>query len=531
MPATKGSTLMAAAVAGLIGGATQGWGGVSAAQTAPPAAPVHAPPGSLAARGVIYPIEPPFNCVGDGVADDTRCFQEAITASQGKELFLGPHHYKISSNLHFSGPVHVRGVGAGWANAQPNTSSCLVAGAPNLLMFQLFTGSTLDNFCILAGAAGPNTEGYTVAVANASDVRITGLWIDRPCIGLDLNGAAVIVDKTYVSKVAGPGCVGMRVGRFTTGSATVDLRILNSTVQGDKAAPPDADLLVLDAGGLFLSHDDFLFGRVGTKIAPGPNQQVIWLFADSTALGDTTVGEGLWIDPSAPSAQIKGLNFSNAWAASSLTGDEVHLANTPGAVVTDINFTGARIYNMPRGSGVVIGPGVSNVSIGGASEICGYGRSGVALAPGAGGLSLVGARLSPTCAHLRATGTAAIEFGGSNAGVTVTSNDFSGNSALVRGVPAGASTFANNTPLEGVTATAPAAPVLALEAVAPTWTITGRGEVSRIEGGWAGRSVRLITRDGPVGFQPGGNICTRASSGGPNGIVEGWFDGRCWYLK
>lgn len=489
-------------------------------------------------RGTVYPMDAPYNCVGDGVADDTTCFQAALTASQGKALRLGPHCYKISKNLTFSGPVHVFGVGAGWDSVSWDKSSCLVAGAANVLFFQLYSGSTLKDFAILAGGINPssptitNASGkYAIGIGSVSSVRIEGLWIDHACIAIDLNGDAQVVDKTYISKVGGSGCEGVRVGNFTTGAGSVDNRIMNTTIQGDQSNPPDANLLVLDAGGLFLDHDDFLYGTIGTKITPGANQQVIWLYADGTALGDTTVNQGIYINPTASSAQIKGLNFTDSWASSTSSGDEISILNTASATkVTDFNFTGFRAYGMP-GNGITVGSGVLNVAIGGASDFCGYGGNGVNLQSGVTNFSLVGSRVSPTCAGLSGAGTVAISFGGSNSAVTVTGNDFTGNTGFITGTPTGASVMGSNNGIDTAVATFATAATVTLGS-RPIAHLTGTTGVSTINGFWNGRVVTLITTSGAVAFSTGGNICNALTST-QNVPVQATYDATsaCWYLK
>jgi len=51
-----------------------------------------------------------FGAVGDGVADDTAIVQAAITASYGKELFVNPGTYKITSQVDITAGITIRGV-------------------------------------------------------------------------------------------------------------------------------------------------------------------------------------------------------------------------------------------------------------------------------------------------------------------------------------------------------------------------------------------------------------------------------------
>ncbi|WP_216856974.1 hypothetical protein [Acidisoma sp. S159] len=116
---------------------------------------------------------------------------------------------------------------------------------------------------------------------------IRNVWINGACIGIELGGNTQTVEDTYINGVSGSGCYGIRVGYYTRSAATVDARITGSTIAADQANPADADLLVQDAGGLFLAQDDFLFAKTGTKLEAGSNQTIEWSTLGSSHYGDT----------------------------------------------------------------------------------------------------------------------------------------------------------------------------------------------------------------------------------------------------
>lgn len=488
----------------------------------------------------ISPMDPPYSCFGDGVHDDTNCFQAALTASQGQQLILGPHRYLLTKPLVITAPVHIRGVGSGW---QTDSSSCLIVGVPNLP--SLITvpwaagGSTFRGFCIQPAPGVVNTAGVTITLnRDTSSVKIENLWIASPCIGVDLNGNSNSIggSLTFISNVSGRGCVGIRVGVQSLYSGTVDPRIENTSIQGNINNPPDEDLLLLDAGGLYLAHDDFLYGVIGTKIFPGVNQQVIWGYALDTALGDTTVRQGLYVDTNAPSAQVKGLNFSMTWTASSSVGDEVYIGNEAGGKVADLSFLHHRSLigtSNTSGSGFAIDANVTNISIN-ASEICGYSGYGVSLLNNAGSFMLSGSRVQPNCALLNGRGRYAINFAGGNSGILVNGNDFTnnfGSYAGINGAPSNNAVITSNLPGDTAAPTVDAAASITLPSISSHVYIRGAATVRTIAGGYTGRTVQLITINGPVAFASGGNLCNAKTTTGAFDSVIAWYNGACWTLK
>lgn len=500
----------------------------------------YGPAAKAQVAAVVSPADAPYGCYGDAVHDDTNCFQAALTASQGRELYLGPHQYLITRPLVITGPVHIRGVGTGW---QTDSSSCLKVGVANLSSLITVTraggGSTFRDFCIQPMPGVVNRSGAAITInGDANSVKIENLWIAQPCIGIDVNGNSNTIggSLTLISMVGGAGCMGIRVGAQTTRAATADVRIENTTVIGNQSSPPDENVLVLDAGGLYFAHDDFLYGNVGTKILPGANQQITWMYALDSALGDTTSNQGLYINTSDPTAQIKGLNFATTWTASTATGDEVYIGNSAGGKVADINFLHHRAYiaaNNATGNGFTIGPNVSNVSIN-SSEICGYSGYGISMLAGAGGLMLTSSRVQPTCALLTGKGLYGVYFAGGNSNILINGNDFTGNNGnygAIGGTPQSNAVITANLPGDVAAPTIAAAATVSLPSLNSYVYVSGATPIKMINGGFNGRVVHLIAINTPLAFQTGGNICNARTTSGVYDSVTAWYNGACWILK
>ena len=359
--------------------------------------------------GVVYPMNAPYNCVGDGVADDTICITQALTASINSSLYLGPHVYKISSLLSPTGPIHIIGTNAIWPNV---CVSGFKASVANMSLLSLPFGSIMENACIEMNASGVNNSGTALAML-AGTTRLYNVWIDGACQAIDVSGNSDSIDHVFATAVGGgSNCIGVIIGRTTTNGNTVDLRFTNSTIQGNQSNPPAEDQLILDAGGLFEQNDDMLYGTIGTLIQPGASQAIQWGFFDNTVLGDTTPLQSLVVSSGSSSSIIQGLSFSNSWSASVASGDAIVIKNTTGGVLDGVNFVGHRVINMTTGNGINILQG-TNISFSDGS-ICGLssGQNGVLISASASRVKVNGNTIGNTCLGLGvfsgSTGTTAI---------------------------------------------------------------------------------------------------------------------------
>jgi len=417
---------------------------------------------------------------------------------------------------------------AGWPSSK---QSGLRAGVANLSLLSLPSGSVAENFYIDMSDSGTisNSSGSAISLgASATSVVINNIWVDSPCVGVSMNGNTNYLLNSYIGNVAGASCGGVEVGYLTTNAATVDQVVINTTVQGNVTTRSGFGLSIKDAGGMALYNDDFLYTTVGTQIVPGANQQVIWLSATSSALGDSTPAQGLVINPSSSTGLVRGLQFVGDWTATNASQDSVAINNTASGTVSDIYFVGHRAY-ASHGSGFSVN-GASNVSIDN-THICGVDGYGVWIAPSVGNVQIRGTEIANTCAGQSGfADIAAIALAGSNSNVVITGNDLGGNTALIAGSPIGESVVKGNGTLDSYAPSIASASTITLNNAAPTYDITGSTSVSTISGAWNGREVRLISTSGPISFLTTGNICNALTSV-INVQVEGWYGGSCWHLK
>ena len=486
----------------------------------------------------------------DGKTDSTAAIQAAMEAiPNGGTVLLGPHLYAVSGQgLTCSHPVEMIGTESsesflygGYSGFRP-----LVNNMNILTLTAHCFGSYFGHFYLDMGAAGVNIAGASINMLGNSNVTFSDISMNAPCIGLDLNGNTITVDRMQITQVAGAGCGGIRIGHATTSQTTVDPRITNSTIQSSRSNPADYGMRIEDAGGAFISHDDILYSTIGTWIIPGANQQVKNTFFDNTTFGDTTVNSPLVIDTAAASAEVADIHSSQSWAAAfdSKSGQPgILIQNTGGAsTFTGFHFVGQRVYSVP-GNGVSLLAGsdftFDDSAICGAGDQGGRPYVGIELANGLSGLAVRNSTISSRC-HGSSAGhhNYQIRLDGNNTRIILTGNNFYGwVTAAISGAPtqptgdAMSSVIMNNLGIDdqipALTAAATIDP-----GVYPTVNINGAAAISRINGCWNGRKL-TIRPTGGMRFTTGGNLAVALRTT-DNVPVEATCIGTSpatWYLK
>ena len=225
------------------------------------------------------------------------------------------------------------------------------------------------------GAAGTNTSGAAINMHETSDIKnitFSFIQMNRPCIGLEMNGNTVTVDHGMFTQISGSGCGGIRVGHYTKQGVTVDPRISNTVIQGcgptwapcnvgGVTTPADFGIRVEDSGGLALTSNDVLYTYDGTVVFPSGQQLVIFTYATDNVFGDTVVDTPLVIETGAPGnnlqAGVQSFYATNSWAAAytSTTGAPGILISNTGSApfFNGFSFNQQRIYSI-SGNGIVV---------------------------------------------------------------------------------------------------------------------------------------------------------------------------------
>ncbi|WP_412526674.1 hypothetical protein [Burkholderia lata] len=471
-----------------------------------------------------------FGMQCNGKADDTNALNRALAyaatvAPSVVNLPLSSTRCVIAGTISVPGNVTLAG--------SRGQRASLSAGVPNLnpLISLDGDGSAIRDLYIDVAAAGSNSKGAAIVVKNVVAPVISGIYIQGPFIGIDLNGNQALIDQTIINGVKGPGSIGIRIGARTIHGNTVDARISHTTVIADRADPGDVAMQVLDAGGLLVSESDMLFTRIGTQIIPGHQQWVAWASFSNTYVGDTNTNHALAIDTTAPTARVAGLECTACWAASAQS-DNIVVDNTAKGLVSEIHFNGLRNYNgESNGANIRAGTFVTFD----ASRFCGNGRNrrpaaNIVYGANVGAFAVRNSELGGTCGGLFTT---APEYGlllaGNNAGAVISGNDFSGSKTPISGTPAGDSIMTSNLGIDTSPVTIESATTIDVHATSVAM-LTGEAIIRNIRPTWNGRLLKLIPSHGPASFTTGGNLCNSLTTQ-TNVPVDAYFNGTCWNLK
>lgn len=478
---------------------------------------------------------------GDGATDDTTAVQAAM--NYGGTINLGPNIYAVSG-LVCNSPIKIVGDEGNESGVTTYTGfSGFRPTSVNQVTLTLnvgCTGSIFKDVFIDSGASGTNTSGGAIRMVpqaityKISNITLSGISINAPCIGMDINGNSINVERTFITQVQGAGCGAMRIGHNTINSLTTDVRIHNATLQANQSAPSDFGLKVEDSGGLDLDNVLALYSKIGTYIFPGASQAVIWTFASSSVFGDTTLNEPLKIDTGDATAQVNGFFVTNSWASgfgATAGSAGILIANSGGVTPINQKFNGFQFNAMhvlsTSGNSVTVNDGY-NVQFNG-SQLCGAGDDGahpnavgIELGVNVGNFMFNGSIIGNNCnGAVLGANKYQIKLDGGNSGLMITGNKLYGwATAAISGSPVQTSTVNASVIRDNLGVDDQNPVITAAGTIDPTTftnvVVSGVTPITIINGCIEGRRIIIRPTAGPVQFNTGGNIA--ASFTAPDNI-------------
>lgn len=535
-----------------------------------------------------------WGCAGNGVTNDTACVQAAITASAAAGVplhFDAAHLYNITAPLDIANPLDIEGpyrYGI-WAVNQPTGSgpeTCswgLVTRNTGITMLNAsaITG-TIRGLCIdmtgdqtanpTSGAAisitppdtGHYSSGWTVeynTILQPNDgIAAYGTGIVNVCCGKGTAADGVAILRNTIISPAGAG---ISIGKHHTATAggpgTVGITITdNDIVCKTPASSAQGIGVALYEGAIW--YDGTQNGpegcHIGTLVAPSNINgvgQAVQLDADGV-LGDQSGLHDFYVHPNNHGV-ISYITLGGKAPWASATSDlTTALIDCTDATVScqNVSITGAVFHggnnlNVPildieGGAG-----GPYNVSVIG-SQICPAGNPirrgsiGIKLNAGSGatgrwiiannliGVGCPGGQVNTGISLTINTGST------SHGSVTITGNDISTAATPISYIPNSRDSviIANNMGLDDHLPNISDASEID-PGMFPVIRIIGTGvSIRKIGRPYRNRSLRMITKDGPVRFNSGAgsNLCGNFASSGAFATVDAQYDAtdECWIL-
>lgn len=483
-------------------------------------------------------------CAGDGKTDDTACVQYWIDKRQGGILNLGTGTYLISSALVSKGAITLSGAGGGKGIYKQSCSSGLRTNNPRQDVLVLEgAGARVHNICIDANVE--MQEGTAIRiVGSANSVIVSDSHINNQIVGISVSGtgsnrstqnADVILRHNTIVPAAHSKAVGIMLGGNSRKANTIDTRVEgNSLVCQGKIG---TGTLILDAGGALISNNTQYGCALGTKIYPGSDQQVIWIYFTGTVLGDTDTDHNLLIDTQVSNAGVWGLNFVNTWASNAGGSSILIQDNGASHNILGIHFIGHRTHVAKDRSGIEVKAGQKVTFDSGTICSDGNGKGTGFIASGDTIASAVRNSTIGNCDHNTdgrlATGIL-VSTNAENVGI-FTGNDLSTTALPIAWRPAAgnesAAILGKNLGLDTAPGMVAANTTVNLPPNRAVF-LSGGTPVKWLNGGWAGRETMLYPTAGPISFEAGGNICSAVTADKRqrvSAVFEKEFG--CWSLR
>lgn len=501
-----------------------------------------------------------WGAVGDTTTVDTTAVQAALTyaAANKAPLYLGGYNYRTAALS--VGTATVVGTRKGsYRNGQQNdTLYCQSGFTPsttNIAQYLTVTNSSrLSDMCINMAGPGTNTSGVAISADECADGAcadsfnnvVDHVLINGACIGVSYSGNFNVVGNSQFGNATGAGCGNIRVGYKSNSGRTVDSRIQNNSLYTNYGAQADYNILVLDAGGLFITNNEVAAAKKGLKVLPAldavsSGSQNVQALTSLANYYDTSGENGIYLDCGTNSVgmTLGATTFTNDWVASS-GGDAVSINATGGAGgcrLQGITFDGMRVIGNTGKAFAFNTQYALDVKVRG-SRLCGNDNAaaGIFLASGVStsghGYAITDNLIAGDCDGRSGTLATGISLAGSNSDIVISGNNIQATTA-VSGTPLGNSAVVGNKGLTSEVGTVASASTITLSNPISTWHVTGTTGVSTINGAWNGRAVTIVTVDGAITFGVGANICSPGLVSTRYVPITATYDGTfgCWLLQ
>lgn len=287
----------------------------------------------------------------------------ALPASGG-EILIPPGTYTITTNVVFTKPVVLRGLGCAEYSTvltTPNTTGDMIR----------LTGWASEVRNLAFTSSVTRTSGAFVFFDGVANGLLDNFNMDSYAIGVQLHGnnGTVISNGGIANGTPAASAPGASSAILLDAPINVDCRIQSITTSATLADMPASGIRVVFADALMISDCDIIRHGICLDVSPGNGQGVAASHVVNSYFDNATYG--LRIAPSG-NANVPRACFSNCWF-SSHTQAGIYIDNLGTGVITGLQFIGGHAISN-AGSGLLCQDSADMQVIGGQyGENAGYG--------------------------------------------------------------------------------------------------------------------------------------------------------------
>lgn len=442
-----------------------------------------------------------------------EAIQSLVSANQSNVIIIPAGSYEIYSTI----TMLQDGVALQGARSRQN-GSVLIPRTPNIASIALTgrTGCSLFDLELSQGTPG-STADYAMTFTSCN--RCT---CERIC-ALNYSNGLLSDSCTYCTfrdiDLIQPSHVGIRI----TGGNSIQTFDNMAVVAADAAA---ACLQISQTADVMITNGQFIGGANGLLVDPGGGQGVFSVNVVNSYF-DHNKSNGVNLLPSGAGSILR-LHFLQCWMAS-CPGIGLR-ANAAGGPINEVFLTQCEISDNTLNGINFSGTGCTNININGCAIFSNGAGSGIVIDNGMTDVVIQGNNIGNDSAWPTVTQQYGV-FLGNATRVVVSGNVFKNNVTAAIGPPSPVVTDAvitGNTGVDSAVQTVASAAAFTA-GWGPLVRITGTTTITTINGGWAGRTIRLMKADaGSVTIGGGGNI-PLAHTLASGGALTLTYDSTAWY--
>jgi hypothetical protein len=281
-----------------------------------------------------------YGCAMNLATDDTTCVQNAVNAASaagGGTVFIPNGNIRLGQ-INLPNFISVRGSAAGatFVYATNATTNVFAASFPAAGYQVRISELWFRAFSQIAGGTSAQTGGFYVYFNNCDSCRVEHVNMDYAYNGIGIVGTNAVNDTLDHLVFGAAAWFPVLV------SGGGDTKI-NDMLTRPGSSNSLTAIRIEQTGGIWISNVDFTGCGLCLWVTPANGQTAAWMFIDNAALGDSSTGPGVYLNPQTGGV-IYGFSASNSWSSTNVNGGLV-AACYPGGTIDGIFLHGFRAQN------------------------------------------------------------------------------------------------------------------------------------------------------------------------------------------